>query len=245
MELVKRPVNVIYATGNANAAKAAKAATSTIPIVFSNGSDPVQAGLVASMNRPGSNVTGVTYYTGALATKRLDLLRKVVPQATTVGFLVNPTNVVSGQSDSDIQLAARSIGLQIVVLNASTADEIDAAFLIGSQRGIGALLVNTDSFFAGRHQQIVALAARYRIPACYPNGLFAKAGGLMSYADNRFESRRQAGEYVGRILKGEKAADLPILQPTKFEFVINLKTAKTLGLEFHPQLLATADEVIE
>jgi ABC-type uncharacterized transport system substrate-binding protein len=244
-ELVRLPVTVIYAIGNANAAQAAKAATATIPIVFSNGSDPVKLKLVASMNRPGGNLTGVSYYTGALAAKRLDLLRKIVPQVATVGFLTNPTNLVSNQSAIDLRAAARSTGQQIIVLNASTLAEIDVAFSTAAQRGISALLVDVDSFFLGRHEQIVALAARYGIPTIYANRIFARAGGLMSYADNRFESRRQAGVYVGRILKGEKPADLPVLQPTKFELVLNLKTAKTLGLTVPDMLLATADEVIE
>jgi putative ABC transport system substrate-binding protein len=244
-ELVQRQVAVLITTGNANAALAAKAATATIPIVFANGADPVKIGLVASMNRPGGNVTGISYYTSALGGKRLGLLRELVPQANTIGFLTNPANPVSDTDTTDMQAAARSIGYQLVVFNASTSDEIDSAFASAATRRVGALLVDVDSFLAGRSNHLVTLAARYRIPASYANRESAEAGGLMSYADNRFESRRQAGIYAGRVLKGEKPADLPVLQPTKFELVINLKTAKALGLTIPPGMLAIADEVIE
>ena len=244
-ELIKLPVHVIFATGNANAAQAAKAVTATIPIVFSNGSDPVKLGLVSSMNRPGGNITGVSYYTGALTSKRLDLFLKIFPQLAVVGFLTNPTNLVSSQSVIDTQLAARNLGLKVIVLNASTPGEIDAAFSTAAAQRVSAILVDTDSFFAGRHEQIITLATHYRISGSFANRVFVRAGGLMSYADNRFESRRQAGAYVGRILKGEKPSDLPILLPTRFELVFNLKTAKALGLDIPPTLIALADEVIE
>jgi putative ABC transport system substrate-binding protein len=244
-ELVERRVALIFATGNANAARAAKAATGTIPIVFTNGGDPVALGLVASMNRPGGNVTGISYYTAALAAKRLGLLRELLPKLSTVGFLTNPTNLVSEAAARDLEAAARTLGQRMVTLNASTPGELDAAFALASERRVEAILVNVDSFFVGRSHQIVALAARYRIPASYANRAYVAAGGLMSYADDRFDSRRQAGVYAARILKGEKPADLPVLQPTKFELVINLKTAKALAIELSPTLLAIADEVIE
>jgi putative ABC transport system substrate-binding protein len=244
-ELVRHSVSVIFAAGTANAALAAKAATATIPIVFSNGSDPVKLGLVASLNRPGGNMTGVTNYAGALGPKRLELMRELVPQASTIAFLTNPTNLVSEGSTADMQAAARRVGQQIVVLNASTADEIDRAFATTAQQRIGALLINVDALFNARHDQIVALAARYQIPASYPTRIFAAAGGLMSYGDDREASIRQTGVYVGRILNGEKPADLPVLQPTMFQFVINLKTAKALGITFPPSFHLRADEVIE
>ena len=244
-ELVERSVTLIFATGNANAARAAKAATATIPIVFSNGGDPVMLGLVAGMNRPGGNVTGVSYYTAALVTKRLGLLRELLPQIGTIGFLTNPTNLVSDAATRDAQAAARSIGQQLVTFKASTEQELDAAFARAGELRIGALIVDVDAFFAGRHAQIVALAARYRIPASYGNRAYVAAGGLMSYADDRLVSRRQAGLYAARILKGEKPADLPVLQPTKFELVINLVAAKALGLDVPAMLLALADEVME
>jgi putative tryptophan/tyrosine transport system substrate-binding protein len=244
-ELVEHPVTLIFATGNANAARAAKAATTAIPVVFSNGGDPVMLGLVASMSRPGGNVTGVSYYAAALATKRLGLLRELLPQIDKIGFLTNPTNLVSDTTTRDVRAAAESIGQQIVTLKASTPHELDTAFALASEQRIGALVVDVDAFFAGRNAQIVALAARYRIPASYANRAFVAAGGLMSYADDRLDSRRQAGIYAARILKGEKPADLPVLQPTKFELVINLKTGKSLGLDVPPMLPALADEVIE
>jgi putative ABC transport system substrate-binding protein len=213
--------------------------------VFANGSDPIAAGLVASMNRPGANITGVTYYTAALGAKRLEMLRELVPNLGVVGFLTNPTNLVSTSSGPDLEAAARALNQRIQFLRASTPSEIDAAFSHIDQQRIGALMVDVDSFYVGRHQQIVALAARHQLPASFGNRVFVKAGGLMSYADNRFESRRQAGLYAGRILKGELAAELPVLQPTKFELVINMKTAKGLGIRVPTTLLVSADEVIE
>jgi putative ABC transport system substrate-binding protein len=223
----------------------AKAATSEIPIVFANGSDPVKLGLAESLNRPGGNVTGVSYYVGALVAKRLELLRELVPQAITIGFLTNPTNLISERDTIDLQTAAGSVGQQIIVLNASTVDELDTAFATAAQGRVGALLVDVDQLFNRRRDQIVALAARYKIPANYATRAFAEAGGLMSYGDDRLESVRQSGIYVGRILKGENPANLPVLLPSKFEFVINVKTANALGLTFPPSFHLRADEVIE
>jgi putative ABC transport system substrate-binding protein len=244
-ELVRHQVAVIYATNTANTVKAAKEATSGIPIVFTNGSDPVKLGLVASLNRPGGNITGVSFYVGTLVAKRLELLRELVPQAVTIGFLTNPTNLISERDTSDLQAAASSVGQQIIVLNASTLDELDTAFATAAQRRVGALLVDVDVLFNRRRDQIVALAARYGIPANYATRAFAEVGGLMSYGDDRLESVRHSGIYVGRILKGEKPANLPVLLPSKFEFVINLKTAKVLGLDVPPPLQVRADVVIE
>lgn len=245
VELVRRSVDLIHAQGNANAAQAAKMATTTIPIVFSNGGDPVKLGLVASMNRPGGNVTGISFNTSALVAKRLGLLRELVPQAKTIGFLTNPTNLVSETDTADMRAAARTIGQEIVVLEASTPEGIDDAFESATRQNIGALIVDVDSFFAGRSTQFVLLAARYRLPVSYGNRATVAAGGLMSYADDRLDSRRLAGSYAGRILRGEKPENLPVLQPTKFELVFNLRTARILGLTIPPNLLAIADEAID
>jgi putative ABC transport system substrate-binding protein len=242
-ELVRRKVAVIYATGTANSALAAKAATAIIPIVFSNGSDPIKVGLVTSMNRPGGNATGVINFISTLVTKRLGMLRELVPQAKLIGFLTNPANPLS--DPAAIQAAARSVGQQMIVLTASTVDEIDKAFAAAAQQAVGALLVDGDVLFNNRHDQFAALAAHYKIPASYPNRVFPHAGGLMSYSDDLVERSRLSGFYIGRILKGDKPADLPVLQPVKFVLVINLKTAKALGLTVPPTLLALADEVIE
>jgi putative ABC transport system substrate-binding protein len=244
-DLVRHPAAVLIATGSAGVAKAAKAATASIPIVFANGSDPVKVGLVASMNSPGGNATGVSFFTSTLGPKRLELLRELVPQATTIAFLVNPTNPVTEGDTKDMEAAAQSVGQRIIVVTASNGNEIDAALATASRERVGALLVNVDAFFSSRRHQLAALAARYRIPASYNNSQYVRAGGLMSYGDDRLDSYRHVGVYAGRILKGEKPADLPVLQPTKYELVINLKTAKALGLEVPPMLLARADEVIE
>jgi putative ABC transport system substrate-binding protein len=244
-DLVGHQVAVIYATNTANAVEAAKAATGEIPIVFTNGSDPVKLGLVASLNRPGGNITGVSFYVGTLVAKRLELLRELMPQAATIGFLTNPTNLISERDTADLRAAAGSVGQEIIVLNASTLDELDTAFAIAARRRVGALLVDVDLLFNRRRDQIVALAARYGIPANYATRAFSEVGGLMSYGDDRLESVRHSGIYVGRILKGDKPANLPVLLPSKFEFVINLKTAKVLGLTFPPTFLLRADEVIE
>jgi ABC-type uncharacterized transport system substrate-binding protein len=243
-ELVRRQVTAMFATPS-NAAQAAKAATATIPIVFTTGGDPVQLGLVTSLSRPGGNLTGVSFYTGALAPKRLELLRELVPHAGIIGCLANPTSLNSEADTTNLRAAARSVGQEIMVLNASTTDEIEAAFATAAQRRIGALLVNADGFFGNRRDQLTTPATRYRIPTSYVNREFVILGDLMSYGDDRRESLRQAGHYVGRILKGDKPADLPVMLPTKFELVINMKTAKALGLTFPLTLLARADEVIE
>jgi putative ABC transport system substrate-binding protein len=244
-ELARRPVAVLVATGSARVAQAAKAATATVPIVFANGSDPVKVGLVASMNRPGGNATGFSFFTSTLGPKRLELLRELVPGAGTIAFLVNPKNPVTEGDVVAIENAAHSVGQRIIVVRASTEGEIDAVFASIAREGASAILVNVDAFFTSRRQQMIALAQSYLIPASYNNSLYTRAGGLMSYGDDRLDSYRQVGLYVGRILKGDKAADLPVMQPTKFELVINVKTAKALGLIVPPTLLARADEVIE
>jgi putative tryptophan/tyrosine transport system substrate-binding protein len=243
-ELVGRRVAVIFAS-SIDAAAAAKATTPSLPIVFTVGGDPVKVGLVASLNRPGGNLTGVTYFASELGPKRLELLHELVPQATTIAYLANPAGLNFESGIRDMQTAARSIGQQIIVLSASNMSEIETAFTTMDQQRAGGLLINNDALFASRPEQFVALAARYRIPVVHFAPQFTAAGGLMSYTDDRFESRRQAGLYVGRILKGEKPADLPVLQPTKFDFVINLKTAKALGIEFPPSFQLRATEVIE
>jgi putative tryptophan/tyrosine transport system substrate-binding protein len=240
-ELVDIQVTVILAAGGTQTGLAAKAATSTIPIV-NIGSDPVAAGLVASLNRPGGNVTGVSLLSGALTPKRLELLRELLPTATIIGVLVNP-NIPNAEIESrEIQAAARTIGQQIRVVSASTERDIDAAFASITQQGIGALVIGADAFFDSRRDLVVALAAQYRVPTIYS---FAAPGGLVSYGASVPEGYRQAGIYVGRILKGNKPADLPVLQPTKFELVINMKTAKALDLDVPATVLARADEVIE
>ena len=240
-ELVDIQVNVILAAGGTQTGLAAKAATSTIPIV-NIGSDPVADGLVASLNRPGGNVTGVSLLSMALTPKRLELLRELLPTATIIGVLVNP-NIPNAEIESrEIQAAARTIGQQIRVVSASTERDIDAAFASITQQGIGALVIGADAFFDSRRDLAVELAAQHAVPTIYG---FAAPGGLISYGASVPEGYRQAGLYVGRILKGEKPADLPILQPTKFELAINMKTAKALGINVPPTLIARADDVIE
>ena len=245
-DLVRRQVAVIVSTGGSNAALAAKAATTTIPIVFVMGDDPVKSGLVASLNRPGGNVTGATLVTVALGAKRLELLHDLVPTAATIGFLVNPTSSGADRAASDMQAAARAMGLSLQVLKASTETDIDTAFATVVQRRIGAVVVGTDAFFGrARFDQLIALATRHAIPTIYDRREFAASGGLISYGTRFSDVFRQAGLYTGRILKGEKASNLPVQEPTKFELVINLKTAKALGLTVPPTLLVRADEVIE
>jgi putative ABC transport system substrate-binding protein len=243
-DLVRLQVPVIVAAG-APPAFAAKVATSAIPIVFVLGIDPVQSGLVASLNRPGGNITGVALMFTELAAKRLDLLHELVPTSVVVALLVNPTNPVSDPVTRSLQDAARSLGLQAHVLRASTASEIDAAFGALVELRAGALVLGGDPFFTNQRAQIVALAARHAVPAIYEVRLFPAAGGLMSYGADLADSFRQAGVYTGKILEGAKPADLPVEQPVKIELVINLKTAKALGLTIPPSILARADEVIE
>jgi putative ABC transport system substrate-binding protein len=245
-DLVHRQVAVIAATGGSVSGIAAKSATTTIPIVFTSGGDPVQRGLVTSINRPGGNVTGVSLFTSTLAAKRLELLHELVPAARVIALLVNPANPNSEADTQAVDAAARLMGLQIIVLKASNAAEIEAAFATMRQKDVGALLVGADPLLnnSGRDQLIV-LAARHAIPAIYDWRDVAIAGGLVSYGSNLAEGYRLAGVYTGRILKGEKPGDLPVQQPTKFEFVINLKTARALGLAISNQMQLLADEVIE
>jgi putative ABC transport system substrate-binding protein len=243
-DLVRRSVSAIAAFGPP-AALAAKAATSNIPIVFVTGSDPVQAGLVASFNRPGGNVTGVFLVLIGFDGKRLGLMHDVVPQATWIGVLLNPRSPDAEAQSSALQAAARAVGQQIVVVQAGSDGELDGAFGALVERRVGALVLASDIFFNSRRELIVALAARHAIPTIYDLREFAVAGGLMSYGTNVSDAYRQAGIYTGRVLKGTKPADLPVMQSTKFEFVINLKTAKTLGIEVPLGLSAAADEVIE
>ena len=244
-ELARRQVAVILAVGGSAPALAAKAATSTIPVVFIIGGDPVKLGLVASLNRPGGNVTGVTILSGALTAKRLELLRELVPGSGVVACLVNPSSPEIETQLTDIRAASRTFGQEIPVLNASNERDIDAAFATLVRQQIGGLLVANDGFFVGRREQLVALAARHAIPAMYFLREFASAGGLMSYGNSLADAYRQVGTYAGRILKGAKPADLPVEQAVKIELVINLKTAKALGLDVPTALLLRANEVIE
>jgi putative tryptophan/tyrosine transport system substrate-binding protein len=244
-DLVDRKAAVIAATGGGAAILAAMAATKTIPIVFTTGGDPVQEGYVASLNRPGGNVTGVSLFSNLLSGKALGLLHELVPNAALIALLANPKLPESARMPSDAEEVARTLTRQLLVLHASTSSEIDAAFATMRQRRAGALLVGADPFFGSRRQQIVALAARDAIPTMYTNREFVEDGGLISYGNDASDHYRRAGVHVGRILNGASPADLPVDQATKFEFVINLKTAKTLGLEVPPGLSARADEVIE
>ena len=244
-DLVRRGVAVIYALGTANSALAAKSATTTIPIVFTNGSDPVKSGIVDNINHPGGNVTGVSYYNSDIITKRLELLSKLVPGATTFGFLNNPAILTSKQNLADMEAAVSALGRRMSVLNASTEDEINAAFANAAESRVDALLVGPDPTFTAKRAQIVALATRYRIPTNYFRRLFCDVGGLSSYGAVFTEVERQAGVYIGRILKGAKPGDLPVVQPTKFEMVFNLKAARALDLSIPPTILALADDVIE
>jgi len=243
-ELVRRQVAVIAATST-NPAFAAKAATTTTPIVFIVGEDPVRLGLVASLARPGGNLTGINILSGELTAKRLNLLREMVPGAARIAVLVNPANVMTENALRDVAAAARVMGLQIQVLNASTSGEIDAAFATFVRERPDAVFVGLDVFFISRRAQLVNLASRHALPATYHLREFAEAGGLMSYGSNIVDTFRQAGVYAGRILKGAKPADLPVVQSTKFELVINAWTARMLGLAVPPTLLSTADKVIE
>jgi putative ABC transport system substrate-binding protein len=243
-EFARRPVTAICAA-NLPAAVAARAATATIPIVFAIGGDPIRDGLVTSLSRPTGNLTGVTFFVGELLSKRLALLRELVPKADLVAVLQNPTNPNLPTRVQDMQAAARTMGLQLFTVNASKESDIGIAFAAAVRAGAAALLVVDDSFLGSHREQIIALAARHALPTSSAGSQFVRDGGLMSYSDDRPESIRQVGRYVGRILKGDKPANLPVLQPTKFDFAINLKTAKALGLTIPETLLATADEVIQ
>jgi putative ABC transport system substrate-binding protein len=242
-ELVARPVAVIAAVGGSELA--AKAATTTIPIIFGTGNDPVGIGVVTSLNRPGGNITGATFLTSALGAKRLGLLRDLVPGVEVIALLINP-NTAAGQSQTrDVQDAARALGQRLVVLNAESDASLDGSFATLGREHVGALLVGGDPFFDIRRDRVVALASKHRMPAIYQFREYALAGGLMSYGASITDMYRQVGLYVGRVLKGEKPGDLPVVGPTKFELVINLKTAKSLGLEVPPGLSSMADEIIE
>jgi putative ABC transport system substrate-binding protein len=242
-DLISRQAAVIV--GNHNAALAAKAATAAVPIVVVTGADPVRDGLVASLNRPGGNVTGVSFLANQVGTKRLDLLRQLVPSAATVAMLVYSDTPDTNAERRDVQVAAQAIGQQLVILDVRNERDIETAFATSVQRGAGALLVGTGAFMNDHRKRLVALAARHAIPAIYSLREYVADGGLVSYAASITDAYRQAGIYAGRILKGEKPADLPVRQSTKLELVINLKTAKALGLDVPDQLLAIADEVIE
>jgi putative ABC transport system substrate-binding protein len=243
-DLVRRNVTVIAATSTP-AAQAAKALTSTVPIVFTTGDDPIKLGLVASFNRPGGNATGVSHLIGELGSKRLGLLRELLPGITVITTLLNPNFPGAERQLRDAEAAAGALGLQLIVLRASTEREIDAAFATMAQQGASALVVGGDPSFVARREQIVALAARHAIPTIYPVRDFAVAGGLMSYGTDFADAYRQAGVYTGRIVRGEKPADLPVQRSTKFELVINLKTARTLGVTIPAGVFSIADEVIE
>jgi putative tryptophan/tyrosine transport system substrate-binding protein len=244
-DLVRRRVAVIVAAPSNATALAAKSATATIPIVFVIGADPVELGLVASLNRPGGNVTGTTYFSEGLTPKHLELLHEIVPAVTLIGFLVNPATPKVEARIREAEIAARILGVGLMILNASAPSEIENVFAILAEQRVGAVLVGSDLLFGVQTQQLAALAARYAVPAIYPNRLNVEAGGLISYGTNRHDPYRLAGTYAGRILKGEKPSDLPIQQSTKIELLINMKTAKALGLAIPQSILLRADEVIE
>jgi putative tryptophan/tyrosine transport system substrate-binding protein len=244
-DLVRRQVNMIVTAGGGITANTAKKATSSIPIVFVMGADPERLGIVSGVNRPGGNLTGVSYLTNAIGPKRLSLLHDFVPNATVFAALVNPNNPSSDGEANAIEAAAKAVGQQLIMLHASSERDLEATFSSLSQQGIGAVVVLADPVFDDNREKIVMLATQYAVPTSFTVREFAQAGGLMSYGASQSDAYRQAGVYAGRVLKGEKPADLPVLQPTKFEFVINLKTAKALGLTVPPSIIAIADEVIE
>jgi ABC-type uncharacterized transport system substrate-binding protein len=245
MELARRPLAALVAVGGDASALAARSATDTIPIVFVAGTDPVKLGLVASYNRPGGNVTGINLLTNTLEPKRLGLLRELVPQSRTLGVLLNPNNPPAERQLRDLEVAARAIGLEPQVWRASTEGEIETSFDAMAQQRVSALVVAADPFFNTRRDKLVALTARFAMPAMYQFREYPVAGGLMSYGVDVADVYRQAGVYAGRIIKGARAADLPVLQPTKFQFVVNLTTARALGIKVSDNLLSLADEVIE
>jgi len=244
-DLVRRPVSVLVAVGGNASNLAAKAATDSIPIVFNSGSDPIKLGMVTSLSRPGGNITGVSFLVSDLVAKQLDLLHQLIPVAKAIAVLVNPRSPESARQPDDAHEAARKLGIELKIANAGTDAEIDQAFEALAQMRAEALIVGGEPFFGSRVEKLVGLATRHRIPTMYYRSEFVAAGGLVSYGTSVNEAYRQNAIYVTKILKGAKPADLPIVQSAKFDFSINLKTAKSLGLEFHPQLLATADEVIE
>jgi putative tryptophan/tyrosine transport system substrate-binding protein len=244
-DLIRRQCAVIIA-GGAVEAHAAKVATASIPIVFATGEDPVKVGLVASLNRPGGNLTGISFYNSAdLHPKQLEFLREVVPKAAVIGLLVNPAQAAAESQKRNAQVAARALGAQILIVGAGSERDFDMAFATLAQQGAGALLIAGSALFTGQRDRLVALAARFALPTIYPLREFVAAGGMMNYGGSLTDAYRQVGVYAGRILRGEKPADLPVTLPTKFELVINLKTIKTLGLAVPDKLLALADEVIE
>jgi putative tryptophan/tyrosine transport system substrate-binding protein len=243
-DLIQQKVSVLMA-GGPPAALAAKKATSAIPIVFTSGGDPVQLGLVPSINRPGGNVTGVHIFFAEVESKKLGLLRELIPNVGLIAALVNPTFPTVQNQTQDLQTAASTLGLRLQIFNASSERDLDAAFASMKELKVSAMLVGADQFFTGQRNQIISLATRYAIPAVYEQRSFATAGGLMSYGTSLTDAYRQAGIYTGRILKGEKPSELPVLLADKFEFVINLNVAKTLGLTVSPNLLSTADDVID
>jgi putative ABC transport system substrate-binding protein len=242
-DLIRRQAAVLI--GNLNAAQAAKSATITVPIVFVTGGDPVRYGLVASLNRPEGNVTGVVFFNAVLGAKRMDLLRQLVPKVTTIAMLVNPNSPETEAERTDVQAAAQAAGVKLIVLDANSDREFETAFATFAQRGAGALLIGTGPFMNSHREQLVALAAHHALPACHAEREAVVAGGLMSYGASATDAYRNAGIYAGRILKGEKPADLPVMRSTKFEFVLNLKTAKALGLTIPPGMHAIADDVVE
>jgi putative tryptophan/tyrosine transport system substrate-binding protein len=244
-DLVRRKVNVIAAVGGPASNLAAKNATTTIPVVFSTGADPVKMGLVPNVRQPGGNVTGITFFSEELGAKALSLLRELVPGAKMVGLMVNPSNPETSRRSTDAVAAARALGLTMEVAYAATPPDIDKAFDSLSERRVGALLLGADAFYGGRIQQIVSLAARHKMPAMYYRREFADAGGLASYGASVIDAYRQAGVYVARVLKGDKPGELPVMQAAKFEFVLNLKTARALGIDVPMAFSAAADEIIE
>jgi putative ABC transport system substrate-binding protein len=244
-ELVGLQVAVIAAVGGDNAVQSAKSATAVIPIVFTTGGDPVQTGFVASINRPGGNLTGTTFLGSIVAPKQIGLLRDIVPNLATIGLLLNEANPMTASVEKEVRAAAKSVGLEVVVSEANSAPAIETAFAKFVEQRIGALIIGSAVFFNRNRTRLVSLSAQHRIPAVFNNRDFADAGGLMSYGADTADSYRQAGIYVGRILKGDKPVDLPVMQPTRFELVINLKTAKELGLTVPPGIIAISDEVIE